>query len=317
MNAFFNSFGLGELLAAKYYSNCIFRGMKLLQKCKSLEPQVYSQIHKGTPYYWMGIGAFLMYDFERAVFFIDAAVSEDKRRGDDLDAGPSPAMLFLTINPDIEHQAALNLVLATQTRVNDCVGFYNEKPDEFIQRNPFNIGILRNVFLKPAIRRGPDGWRSLSSALISFLLEMDNIGGLFEVRECMGTYEPMFLHLFKGCVLFESLINCNPFIDVNKYHGRGLGALLQGVQKQLGIPNDIKSKSADLQGVVDAVPGFGLPISSSIEFTARLRNSIGQNIGQPINMTHKQYYMLFINVALSCLHAISCLYRQPEYQPNG
>ncbi|MFA5387433.1 MAG: hypothetical protein WC322_03480 [Candidatus Paceibacterota bacterium] len=39
----------------------------------------FDKMHKGTPYYFLGWTAFDFRDYERAVFYMDAAISEDIR----------------------------------------------------------------------------------------------------------------------------------------------------------------------------------------------------------------------------------------------
>jgi len=41
-------------------------------------------------------------------------------------------------------------------------------------------------------------------------IEWDYRSTLIELRPGDGTAEPFFIHLFRGCVLFESLLKANP-----------------------------------------------------------------------------------------------------------
>src|SRR5712692_5804099 len=78
-NAFFGRFSyLGELIAGNY-SASFDQGCDLLRLCQGVAPEEYGRIHKGTPFYWLGTAAFLKHDYETAVFFYDAAVTEDLR----------------------------------------------------------------------------------------------------------------------------------------------------------------------------------------------------------------------------------------------
>jgi hypothetical protein len=111
---FFNSFKYVQDLHEGNYSLALESGMSLLRKCKRADPTVYEKIHKGAVFYWLGMAAFLVHDYETAAFFFDSAVSEDIRAQKDPVNNPSPSFRFVLIEGDQLDQAALALVSVTQ-----------------------------------------------------------------------------------------------------------------------------------------------------------------------------------------------------------
>src|SRR6266540_6902466 len=48
-----------------------------LLQISRIDPTLYARIHKGTPFYLMGWLAYEIKDYEKGVFYMDAALSED------------------------------------------------------------------------------------------------------------------------------------------------------------------------------------------------------------------------------------------------
>lgn len=78
---FFNSFIYVNELQTGNALNARTLGMELLSICNRLDPEAYKKINKGTPYYWLGTAACILEDYESAVFFYDAAATEDLKNG--------------------------------------------------------------------------------------------------------------------------------------------------------------------------------------------------------------------------------------------
>ena len=49
----------------------------LLKQMRKSDRQKYEKIHKGTPFYFLAWTAFDLRNYEKALFYIDAAISED------------------------------------------------------------------------------------------------------------------------------------------------------------------------------------------------------------------------------------------------
>ena len=304
-NRFFNKFFV-ELLNDPW--KITSRGQELLNACYDTDANAYSRIHKGAVYYYLGLAAFLFQDYEMAAFYIDGAVSEDVHAGANEINNPSLAIRFVQLDSSAPENR--DFVLDAQARIDAQIQNYIIRPNA----QAFSLNELRNGFLSPSITPIHANWRTLATTFISFCLEWNYRDMLFNLVPDRGTIEPFFLHLFKGCVLFESLLKENSMRPWNPPDPRRntLGAALiefhdllninPALGTQIGGP-DLQTVIADLQG-----QGVNEGIETAIRFTGRLRNTVGHNLGWKISLTKIEYQRLFQMVTSSCLHAIACLY---------
>ncbi len=303
---FFNQFKYKNDLFAGNAAAALNQGLDLLTRCHAIDAAAFAHIHKGTAYYWIGIAAFLVHEIELATYFFDASVAEDIRAGADLIHNPAPSIRFLLIEGEPSEQAAQQLVQVTQARTEELIADYNARPGRLPGVAPLTIADIRERFLKPAITPGRENLRSSATAFISFNMEWDFRNLLFDIRPTQGTAEPFFLHLFKGCVLFESLLKANL---VNPPPVRAtLGNTLQHLHSELGIPSNLNIGNADLSTIIADLAGADNSIQTAIQFTGRIRNTLGHNLGWVVALDKSHYHRLFRMVSASCLHTISCLY---------
>jgi hypothetical protein len=282
------------------------RGETLLEKCKEAAPDEYAKLHKGTPFYWLARAAFQVHDYETAAFYIDAAVSDDLRaaddRGDVRSAVSTPAILFFLIDESVPEQASMDLVKILRSRFESTIAQYNRRPGANLERLTFSD--IQDNFLRPATTKGSEHLRTLVTAFISFILEWEQRSRLMELRTERGTAEPFFLHLFKGCVLFESLLRAKDSKSRNK-----LDDVLSALHSNLGFAAPPKIRSSNFQTIVNALTTDDDSIFSAIKQTGRIRNATGHNLGWAVSLNGLQYNSLANAIASSCLHALACLYR--------
>src|SRR5207249_1413560 len=107
-----------------------------------------------------------------------------------------------------QDQAAREVVRILETVVGNVLDEYNLRPGRMTIGN-LTLDRLRETFLRPAIMQGFENLRSMATTMLSFLLEFRHRDKLIALRPGSGTAEPFFLHLFKGCLLFESLLKEN------------------------------------------------------------------------------------------------------------
>lgn len=276
------------------------RTIPLLQKLKRLDLDAYTRIHKGVPFYFTAISSFYLHNYAEAVYFFDAAVSEDLQN----DPGSrTPAIMFLEMDGDPKNQAARKLSQIAGEKLQAFIDQYNQLPAA-IQTS---IPEIRANFLSRAVGDRQE-WRTLATSLISFLLEWEYLAVLQSVRIADGTREPFFTHLFKGCVLFESLLKANPNEVVPEAQ---LGKILRrnvGIRRRLGIHRDINITGPAFADVLSYLHNTANSIESTLEITGRLRNTIGHNIGWTTPMTSDEYVLLVNKIMNSILHSISGLY---------
>jgi len=280
------------------------RGEALLGRCKEVAPSEYGKLRKGTPFYWLARAAFAVRDYETAAFYIDAAVSDDLRatddRGDDRSTTSSPAVLFFLVDDKDPKQASLALVKHLRAKIEDAIKSYSSRQGAV----PLVFADIQGRFFRPAITRGSEHLRTQVTTFVSFILEWEHRSHLIELRGEQGTAEPFFLHLFKGCVLFETLLRAKVPRGCNT-----LEKVLTAVYPQLGLATAPMIGRSDFQTIVNGLMKDDGSICSAIEQTGRIRNATGHNLGWAVSLNGSQYNSLAGSVASSCLHALACLYR--------
>lgn len=297
---FFAQFDYNIYLNNRQFLQVHDRTIPLLQKFKHLDPDAYTRIHKGVPFYFTAISSFFLHNYAEAVYFFDAAVSEDLQN----DPGArTPAIMFLEMDGDPANQAARQLTQIAGEKLQAFIDQYNLMPAA-IQTS---VPEIRAKFLSRAVGNRQE-WRTLATSLISFLLEWEYLAVLQSIRVANGTSEPFFTHLFKGCVLFESLLKANPSVP---NPGDTLGGIIVGnnhIKNRLGIHRNLTTTGPALGDVLQCLPGAVTDIETDIEIVARLRNTIGHNIGWTTPMTSEEYGQLVGKIMKSVLHTISGLY---------
>jgi hypothetical protein len=113
-------------------------------------------------------------------------------------------------------------------------------------------------------------------------------------------------HLFRGCLLFESLLKAN---DVKPPTERTLGKMLQhDFAAEFCIFPKFDARQTNFNNLVQAITPRQ-SVSVAAECTARARNTLGHSLiwaAQPLNQ--ETYDLLAHNIASCCLHAIAKLY---------
>jgi hypothetical protein len=126
------------------------------------------------------------------------------------------------------------------------------------------------------------------------------------MRTEQGTAEPFFIHLFKGCVLFESLLKANVKHPPKE---KMLGRVLNELTPELGLgAGPLATSVMDFQTIVNELPSDDGSVHAAIVRTGRIRNTTGHNLGWQTSLDVAAYDVLAESVATSCLHALSCLY---------
>ena len=282
------------------------QGLDLLNKCRWIDEKAYTEIHKGGAFYWLGIASFLVNEYEMAAFFFDASVSEDIRWGDDPKSpNPSPAMLFMRMDDEQPNQAARSLTGDAKARIDRALRFYNALPEN--STNNMTIELLRERLFIPSLSDEHKNWRSLTSTLISFFLEWDYRNLLFDIRIEPGTFEPFYVHLFKGCLLFESLLKENP-VKKPPPEQNSLHKVLTFLHKKLDIKPNFNFNNKQLGDVLIELEKSDDTLEQSILLSGMTRNTLGHSLGWDIGLTKIQYQRLFHMIASSCIRTVARLY---------
>ena len=278
--------------------------LHLLHKCQSLAPLDYPKIHKGSPYFWLAISAFLLHDYQTATFFFDATVAEDVNWGADAEKAPTPAMFFIMLEGSQLNPSAQKLAQIAEAKLLRCLDFYKSLTGKPSWLPDCSLPRLRLRFLRPALSKNKPGWRTLAATFISFFIEWEFRNELFDLRPAGGTFEPFYLHLIKGCVLFEGLLKENP---KKKAAGGTLEEILQELQPELGIALPSNFTGA-FQEILSDLPQAEDRIETAILFAGRVRHAAGHRLSWEEPLSREQYGKLFEMVAAACLYAVACLY---------
>jgi hypothetical protein len=305
---FFNN--MFDYVSALQDGNCSYalkEGLAILCRCRSINATAYKDIHKGDIFYWLGTAAFGVHDFQTATFFYDAALSEDIRDG----ASPtsihtSPAIKFILVEAASRGQWAQVLVKTLELAISEAADNYRRRPGVASQFSILTIDHIRKHFLQPAVSHGQEKWRSLATTFHSFLLEWNYRRELLECHSDPGTSEPFFLHLFKGCLLFESLLKANRRHPVRS--NATLGPMLRELRVQLQTSRTLNPNASDFGLVLNQLVTADSSITACIELTGKTRNTLGHSLGWSVTMNPVQYEKLFFMIAASCLHVIAALY---------
>lgn len=264
------------------------------------DEQRYRKMHKGTPFYFAGTASYLARDFEKALFYMDAALEEDLRLHK-TNWPKVPSGKFVLLDSDSPDQFARLLVARTRALV--------ESIRTKVQ-NEGGIGLsvdeFRSKLVYPAMGTAP-AKRSALTALISFLLEFQSrVIELTLAGSQTSTAEPFFLHLFKGAVIFETLLKTSTAgINVQRsrpratidhflrdstiYSAFGFAAQPQGLGGDtlddvfVSIKNDERTGLGYTQRAVRATWG--------------IRNKVGHSMAWSSRPTREEYADIFYLIA--------------------
>lgn len=299
---FFVRFELAPLYHANKFYECLDTGHLILHLLAKLNQEKYRIIHKGYLLYWMSMAAYRIHDYQTAVYYMDATLSEDLRNFPE--STDTPPHLFLRLEGHDPRQAAQAITATVEATIQEYMAVYNQIAPLNGQR-PISIESLRNGFLRPLTLASDVHKRSLTSTFISFFAEFKYRDFQLGILSGPRSNEPVMLHLFKGCLLFESLLKNN---SKNRTDGT-LERVLVNLREDLnlGKPNlSISAKSLDivLKEAVDA----NNDLLTSIILTGKLRNTLSHNLGWDTEITNLQYQHCFLHISIALFHSLNLLY---------
>lgn len=176
----------------------------LLHLLHKYDSEQYHKIHKGTPYFFIGWTSFQFFNFEKALFYMDAAVSEDMRRIKFLNlpvATTTPALDFILLNSQSN-----SIGVSINAQLQSCIV---ETIREFTADSGIDLKLkdFVNLFIKPLLYNDDKKHRSVITALYGFILEVGSNRLLTDLRSSDGgAIDPLLSHLFKGARILESLL---------------------------------------------------------------------------------------------------------------
>ena len=289
---------------------------RILRTCKQIDQESYKKIHKGHPYFFIGITSYRLGDYQTAISFFDAALSEDLQTEDKEER---PTYLFFMLKGDEPRNAARLETQLVESNVKRSIDYYNNQIAKNEDICKLNIQDLQDVFIEYVLNNNDDpGLRTLLTTFITFIVEWDIRNEHFDIGVNKGTSEPLLMHLFRGCVLFESLLKRNPFPKTkHEDQMNSLYTLITYYKDKMKVkfPGDSSSKNTDidtLEKVLEELNRRTEKIDDSILMAYWLRNTLGHSLAWEVRIDQDSYQKLYFIVVTACLHVINCLWRNQQ-----
>lgn len=249
----------------------------LLLELKRLDPQKYERVHKGTPFFFLAWTGLDLRKYESALFYLDLAVAEDQKN-DSRGWISAPAASFLRLEGS---HAGSRTAGSLRKDLNRNITEFNARSSTSSLGTHFGDGTdFVRRFAKPLITGIPENKRTLVSGFYVWMHEFPDRMNELELRGALrGSTQPFLSHLFKGAVLFESLLkevySSSPPETLGGFFPRK--GPEHGCQKDFGLKSGEISTSA--HAMTDVLAScVDHSIKSSFETTIKLRNLTGHNL---------------------------------------
>ncbi|MEN8128114.1 MAG: hypothetical protein ABFR90_09965 [Planctomycetota bacterium] len=260
---FFSNLGIGNRLEATdrpHERYCEYESLlKLLQQ---RNPEKYLQIHKGTPFYFLSWLAFDLRNYEKALYYLDAAIQEDiKNASNDWTTLPAPSFLKLISKKHAAQRTVeeiRNILSSHINQFNSISGLPLITLEDFIKK-----------FVENEMQTAP--MRTIISAFYVFLLEYEERRLELRLKSSEGcSMGPILTHLFSGGLIFESLLKY--FYSGNKT----LGCITKDSKFKEDFDVNFKTSANSLEKIIGDIPDNSLTTAFTV--TARIRNTTGHNL---------------------------------------
>lgn len=261
---------------------------RVLDQVRRVAPNRFPGMHKGTPYYVMGWLAYKIRDFERCAFYMDAALAEDIKNNPNWDKTPAAAFMFL--DPTHPDAAAQEIVGEARAEVDAQVSRYSLSVG-----SPFSTQVMIDRFVRPHANVAPH--RSIVTAMLTFMLEAKDRLMQIDIRSIGGgTLEPFLTHLFKGGLIYESILK-------GLYLGTLGGSATLGnylsngtVRNDIGIAihnplYDQHPKPRTFPDLIAALPSWAAApvLERAVAITYTTRNTSGHDLAWPATLDRATY----------------------------
>lgn len=242
---------------------------ELLNIIQKDDPSKYNKIHKGKPFYFLSWLAFDLHNFEKALFYMDAAISEDIRKTPNNWIN-QPAGSFLILN--MQNQAAHRIC----TKIRNLLELQIDRFNNISKNNVLSVQSFIDKFVKIFIQKFEN--RTIISSFYIYLLEfLDRYQELLLRSTEGGSIQPFIIYLFKGALIFESLLK---YLYPKKDNGNPIKTLGDVFHNSTAFKNDfninVTTSSTSLKDIFNKIEGNTL--ESAFNTTAKLRNTTGHNL---------------------------------------
>ena len=291
-DSFFSTFGPGNLINATDRPHERFNDYEtLLSLLRERNRQKYEQVHKGTPFFFLAWLAFDLRNYEKALYYLDAAISEDvKNAGQRWINLPGALFLKLTTQRHVAERVIeqiRTLLVEQLNRFNSISNLSTISLDGFIDK--FITRLMQD-----------SSTRTIISALYIFLFEYKERQTELCLRSTEGSsLGPIIAHLFSGGLIFESLLkNLYPTED-NGDRIKTLGKIYQTTAFQSDFGSGVQTSADTLQEILDAVNDNSL--LTAFCTTSRIRNTTGHNLVWDNIFNSSQNYEILSNQIINAM----------------
>jgi hypothetical protein len=177
---------------------------QLLIRLKMTDPLKFQQIHKGTPYFFLAWTAFDLGDYDRALFFLDAAVAEDMRI-DPNGWRNAPACQTLRLEMPPRHVAGRHIP-ELRNRIENQVRRFRgvAEPGHNLLAD---TDALVTRFVDHVLAAGDPRVRNVVSALYVWVFQFEDLYARLVLRgDLTSSLLPIAFHLLSGGVIFETIL---------------------------------------------------------------------------------------------------------------
>lgn len=278
---------------------------RLLNYLKNQNEERYKQLHKGTPFYWIGWFSFLLKNYDQGIFYIDAALAEDKKNHPSNIWPDSGAAMFFDLRLD-DYRVFLDRGYSIAPRMKDLLkkelNRFNSK-----QNNNLILDGFIDSFVKKIIH---EDHTEIITTLYSFILEKEDIIEMIKLRgEHGGSIEPMITHLFKGALIFESLMkkhyasnNRNNLGDILKFNN------VENIYRYTF--KNHKSSADSLEEILKFIGKYINSPETAFYVTCKIRNTTAHNLIWNDLFTVENYEKLYHKIVDAIFYIILYEYNQ-------
>jgi hypothetical protein len=237
---------------------------ELLRALQRHNPSKYGSMHKGTAFFFLSWLSFDLKNYETALFYMDAAISEDFRRAPTVWL-TEPAGRFLTLS-DPANQVGGHHIVRIRELLDAQVARFNSASGGTLTLD----GVI-NRFVTKFVQEPKH--RTIVSAWYVHLLECEERLEELDLRSTAGgSIAPFIAHLFRGGLLLESVLK----IVYPKSAGTTLGAVFKDSGFRADFGSGFATSATKLDDILKAMGGTF--VSDAFSTSAKLRNTTGHNL---------------------------------------
>ena len=274
---------------------------KLLKFLQTEDGEKFLQMHKGTPYYFLSWLSFDISNYERANYYMSLALSEDQKNFPK-NWFTTPGTNALLLN--IEQSGPLSRVVR-ELKVklqNEIVRFNLDTKSSLAIDN-----VVKNLLVDLAAKKNSKNTSSILTTLYTFIYESDDMRQMIKLGNSSGSLEALLSHLFKGGLIFESLLK-HLYLD-QKAKPNKRYTTLSDILKMKQVKRDFKIKGRMNISAESEEELLGTDNNNSLKFsfetTGKIRNFTGHDLSREYKLNNVDSYdQLFKHIVNSIFFII-------------